>query len=339
MDCKEHLLYFFTKGKISLSQYDHKFLTNLQMIIHRDKRVTTNQANLFDKLISKYTKQLSKNGYDKDTLSVLPWKSMVVESTIEYTGARVSLENNELEVKVPFNKNFIADFRDIPHNVFEWNRDLKRYKAEFSTTALKILYHTLPKYFPSVTYCEVLNNLLEELKMFEAKYWEPTLTSVNGKLVLLAVNDILGNLVQDIELDLNPKTIFKLSMLGIKIDPSLLDDPKLQFAGNFEVEVDLDELETVANWIKELGVPVIYGRGLSTNARSIQLEVKNMFDMKGIYTLPERDVMMGTHIQTSNKFTPMVIQYYKNKNDLRFYHKTHISKCITIINKRPIDIK
>jgi hypothetical protein len=339
MDCKEHLLYFFTKGKISLSQYDHKFLANLQMILHRDKRVTTNQANLFDKLIGKYAKQLSKNGYNSEQLLVLPWKSLVVESTVEYTGARVSLENDTLVVKVPFNKNFIADFRDIPHNMFEWNREDKRYKSEFSTSALKILYYTLPKYFPSVTYCDTLNEIFSELTKFEAKYWEPTLTSINDRLTIVAVNYILGDLIKDIELDLNPKTIYKLSMLGIKVDPSLMDNPKLNFAGNFEVEVDLDELATIAEWIKELGAPVIYGRGLTTTARPIQLEVKKIFDTVGVYALHERDLALDTHVQTSNKFNPMVIQYYKHKNDVRFYNKNNISKYITITNKRPVDIK
>ena len=55
MKNKEQLLYFFLQGKISLSQYDYKFMANLQSIIQNNMRVTSNQAELFGKLISKYT--------------------------------------------------------------------------------------------------------------------------------------------------------------------------------------------------------------------------------------------------------------------------------------------
>ena len=68
MKNKEQLLYFFLQGKISLSQYDYKFMANLQTMIQRDHRVTTGQANLFDNLISKYKKQLTKCGLDKAEL-------------------------------------------------------------------------------------------------------------------------------------------------------------------------------------------------------------------------------------------------------------------------------
>ena len=54
MKNKEQLLYFFLQGKISLSQYDYKFMANLQTMIQNQNRVTSNQADLFDKLISKY---------------------------------------------------------------------------------------------------------------------------------------------------------------------------------------------------------------------------------------------------------------------------------------------
>ena len=112
MKNKEQLLYFFLQGKISLSQYDYKFMANLLGMIQNKDRVTTNQAELFDHLISKYKKQLTKNGYDKDTLKVLPWKTMLVESTPEYTGATVYMLNDDIIISVPFNKGFISAFRN-----------------------------------------------------------------------------------------------------------------------------------------------------------------------------------------------------------------------------------
>ena len=108
-----------------MSQYDYKFMANLQTMIQRDQRVTTGQATLFDNLISKYKKQLSKLGLDKAELKELEWNSTLVESTAEYTGASVILLNDELTFRVPFNKTFISKFREVKDNTFVWDKERK----------------------------------------------------------------------------------------------------------------------------------------------------------------------------------------------------------------------
>jgi hypothetical protein len=55
--------------------------------------------------------QLTKNGYVKEELKSLPWKTLIVESTSEYTGALVSMIDDLLTIRVPFNKQFISQFR------------------------------------------------------------------------------------------------------------------------------------------------------------------------------------------------------------------------------------
>ena len=155
---KEQLLYFFLQGKISLSQYDYKFMANLLSMIQNQHRVTSNQATLFDNLISKYKKQLTKNGFDKDTLKALPWKTTVVESTPEYTGASVSLDDDTISIRVPFNKQFISAFRNVKNNTFDWNKDSKTYTAKFNTNAFKIAYTILPEFFHSVRYDQELQS-------------------------------------------------------------------------------------------------------------------------------------------------------------------------------------
>lgn len=265
MNNKEHLLYFFLSGTISLSQYDYKFMSNLQTMISNDSRVTTNQATLFDNLISKYQKQLSKAGYDKQTLKALPWKTSVIESTAEHTGARVSLFDNELKIRVPFNKSFIAHFREnVVDNPFDWDKESKYYRAYFTTNALKIAVKSLPKYFPTVTYHDDLVDIMNELKKYEAPVWDPTLINNNGHLMIAATNHIIDNIVKDINLQLNMKTLHTLSRHGIKTDTKITDtDPKLKFAAEYVTEVDLDDMEQVAAWVKELDCDgVILGRGI-----------------------------------------------------------------------------
>lgn len=340
MDHKEHLLYFFLTGKISLSQYDHKFLSNLQMMIHKDSRVTSNQANLFDKLISKYTRQLNKHGYDKEILKDLPWKALVVESSIQHTSARVSIDGDDLVIRVPFNKNFISSFRDTIHNPFDWVRDQKNYRASFSTHALKIVHEVLPKFFPTVIYCDQLTNIIDELKAYESKYWVPTLTSINGKLYVVAVNDILGDMISDMELTPTPQTFFKLSVLGVAIDPILIgDDPMLKFASEFITEVDLDDFTTISKWIVELGcTKVIFGRGIASSGTGmIRNEIVSAIEQsKILHPLS----YIETQKLTVSDIAPMLIQYPRNNNRPSIRENQEIiSKCIIVKNKRPIDIK
>ena len=265
MNTKEHLLYFFLSGTISLSQYDYKFMTNLQTMISNDSRVTSNQATLFDNLISKYQKQLTKAGHDKQMLKALPWKTTVVESTAEHTGARVSLFDNEIKIRVPFNKSFISHFReDIDRNPFTWDKESKYYKTALTTNALMIAITSLPKYFPAVTYHDDLVDIMNELKKYEAPVWNPTLINNNGHLMIAATNPIIDNIIKDMDLQLNMKTLHTLSRHGIKTDNKITDtDPKLKFAAEYVTEVDLDNMDQVAEWVKELDCDgVILGRGI-----------------------------------------------------------------------------
>ena len=330
MDCKEHLIYFFLQGKISLSQYDQKFLTNLQLMVHRDSRITTNQAALFDKLISKYARQLTKNGLDKETLKELPWKANVVTSSTEFTGARVSLKDDTLILRVPFNKNFIAEFRDVKHNPFEWQRDDKVYSAPYSTYGLKILKENLHKYFPAVMYCELLEPILSELKAYEAEVWDPTLVKVNGRLMVIALNSILGDLVENIELNDDPLTMFKLSQLGIKVHPSLIVDAETKFASEFITEVDLDDLPTAVKWMQNLGINMaVFGRGLTLN-KPIKQTV--------ISILESASIKPDWETKTFN-VAPVLLQYH-NQPDTRAYYSTEaVSKCVLIKNSRPIEVR
>jgi hypothetical protein len=308
------------------------------MMIHKDSRITTNQANLFDKLISKYARQLNKHDYDKETLKSLPWKALLVESSIQHTSARVSINDDNLVIKVPFNKNFISSFRETIHNPFEWMREHKSYSATFSTYALKTAYEVLPKFFPTVIYCDKLAKIIDELKTYESKFWTPTLTSINDRLYIVAVNDVLGELLSDIELSLTPKTFFQLSMLGVNIDPKLITDDRLKFAAEFITEVDLDEFTTISQWIVDLGCnEVKFGRGIATSGNGMirneilaAIEHNKIIHPMSYVDIKQREV---------NQIPPMLIQYPRNNKTGIRDNQEIISKCIIVKNKRPIDIK
>jgi hypothetical protein len=333
MKNKEQLLYFFLQGKISLSQYDYKFMANLQTIIQRNHRVTTGQANLFDNLISKYKKQLTKCGLDKVELKALDWNSTLVESTTDYTGAYVSLFNDTLNIRVPFNKPFISKFREVKDNTFVWDKESKVYKTAFSTTALKISTQVLYKFFPTVKYCDELSPILTSLSELESgtTVWNPTLCMVNDKLIIAGCNSIIGEIVKDMELSLESNLLFNLNKLGIDIDPTIISDyPKLQFAANNVYEAEIIDAENIIGWMKNLGCEyVVIGRGLRTALNQEQLaSTIEKYGMKPVGPLSYGKLPDGVC---------MMLQHTSNVGIHSF--SGNISKTVVLKDSRPIEVQ
>lgn len=330
---KEHLLHYFLNQSIRLSNYDQKFLNNLEHLIHRFNRITTNQAILFDKLISKYSKQFTKAGFEKEDLKRLVWKTPVVESTPEYTGAQVSLVGNIIRLKVPFNKNFISIFRNLQDNSFEWNRNSKEYYSPLSTMALKILYHVLPNHFSSVSYSTEINEILEIGKAYTATFWNPTYVKINNNFYLLASNNILDEQVKDIPFNDDPNTLFHLSQFGIQIDESVTEgDPKKIFAGEIRPVIELDNLSTVANWLSELKVTKVYfGRGIGDAVT--RKEIEAIFKKINIEYKTNSNFFSDEQTDTSS-----MVQLTSGSDVSPFYKGKRISKYIILLNSRPVNI-
>lgn len=332
MNNKEQLLYFFLQGKISLSQYDYKFMANLQTMIRDKNRITSNQAGLFDKLIDKYKKQLTKNGYDVADLQALVWKTMLVESTEEYTGASVSIKDDGLVLRVPFNKTFINSFREIKNNPFVWDKESKLYLAPFSTTAFKIAATKLASYFPSVRFCDESQDILNELDKLSAQIWNPTLIKVQDQLVVAAASPVLAELISEIDLKLDSVTLFKLNQMGVTISPELIaSDPKLIFAANRVYEIELTQIETAISWMKSLGCKnVVLGRGL-----------RNIINQDGLTNMVEKYGMKSIGPMSFGRLPDdgltMMIQHTSNI-DSRAYSGA-ISKTVVLKDSRPIEVK
>lgn len=345
MTSKEQLLYFFLNGKISLSQYDYKFMSNLTMMISKNGRVTSNQAELFDNLVSKYQKQLTKQGYSKEALKALPWKTDVVESSTLYTGATVKIMNDEIVIRVPFNKNFIAAFRNIKDNHFDWVKDEKIYRGPFSTASFKIVANELSKYFSVVNYCDESSAILNDLKKFsDAKIWNPTLVDVNGNLILAATNPTISELLGDRKLSRDPKFLMELTHMGIIIDKTVTNsDPLLEFASSRVSDLEITNLEEGIKWMSLLGCThLIIGRGLRNqfNINSITATVEKygiepiVPATYGNVVVPDKTargtVMMMQHVSNSGVRYPITNVVSSD---------TAISKIVVIKDSRPIEVR
>ena len=317
MDCKEHLLHFFLSTEISLSHYDSNFITSLYNMAHTHNRITTNQAALFDTLIGKYARQLSKAGLVVAQLKELLWKTPIIESSPELTGAKVSLIDDTLLLRVAYNKKFISDFRDVDDNPFQWNREEKVYKATFSTYGLKIIVSLIDNYFSNVSYCPVVTNLLNQLDKFNTiAIWTPTLVKINGNLYVAGCNDIIGALIKDVDLKLDIHTLYTLSQYGITIDSTLVEhDPKLKFAAECITEIDLSDIGIAAEWINELGCnQVLMGKGIQSLIKRASYEFSPLFNVSIFDKLNIE--LSNVDTRTTSNSLPILIQYNSHRLQL-----------------------
>jgi hypothetical protein len=270
---------------------------------------------------------------DKVELKALDWNSTLVESTTEYTGAYVSLFNDTLNIRVPFNKSFITKFREVKDNTFVWDKESKVYRTNFSTTALKISTQVLHKFFPTVKYCDELSTILISLSELESgtTVWNPTLCMVNGRLVIAGCNSIIGEIVRDMELSLEPNLLFKLSKLGIDVDPDIISDyPKLQFAANNVYEAEIIDVENIIGWMKNLGCEnVVIGRGLRTALNQEQLaKTIEKYGMKPLGPVSYVKLPDGVS---------MLLQHTSNVGINSF--SENISKTVVLKDSRPIEVQ
>ena len=117
---KEQLIYFM-ESTLRLSRYDIRFLQNLVKIILVRMRVTSNEAKLVDKSIEKYERQYVKNQMFIKELLNRPWKTVVVETTDEYTSAQIGIVDDNMILKTPYNKAFITACRSLSQSSFVWD--------------------------------------------------------------------------------------------------------------------------------------------------------------------------------------------------------------------------
>jgi hypothetical protein len=236
------------------------------------------------------------------------------------------------------NNKFIKRFDDIKDNTFNWDKTKKAYISSMSTYALKIAYTILPKYFPEVYYCNHIKRILSEVSGLTADLiWEPTLVNINNNYYIIAINEPIGNRISNIELNTDPKTLFKLSKLGIKTHKDLIDSKIKKFASEFVTETEINETE-IAVWLKELDVKqVLLGKGVHT----AYLKTKQLFvpliknlEKNNIEVVPVKsDFAVDSTIKT-----PVLLQYHGDESR-KFCGAGAVAKCVFIKNSNPIEVK
>jgi hypothetical protein len=256
---KENLLNFMVKGHVHLSKKDYGFFSNLIKIIEERKQVTTNQSKLFDKLILKYQRQLKKCNFDLYELQKLNWQVELVDTKQEYLIAILSIEDNQLHFKSPFNTQFLNSFKRIENNTMVWDRNRKVYIGPFYTHLIKKITVLAEKHFGKIHYCPVLQQLVNDVMSYNDLIFEPTLVESNGNFYIGACNESLSNAIKDIKLESSPKILNMLSQFGITISEKITNKSNfLQFAGQYLVKDDVVNIDQIIKWLKLLDIEHVY---------------------------------------------------------------------------------
>lgn len=327
---KEHLNDYFLTGQIHLSKKDYGFFSNLRYLIKDTNQITSNQTKLFDKLISKYKRQLNKQGYKVEDLANLLWKVEVVESKKEYLEARLFTDRNMICFKLPFNNQFIKYFRQLNNNTFEWDKTHKRYQSQYSTYALKLALNSLQKFYKDISFDSAINDILTEVNQFNTStVWEPTLIKSNDKYYVAGLTETLFTQIKDLTLSDDPQTLFELSRYGIKIDEEVIQNDNFKkFASSFYVTVDIDDMSKVLLYLKLLNVHQITLASDMIYTKEISKEIKQKILDTGLECYPP-------YTQSTND--SVLFQYSRNAYTVK---KTkNVLKCITLTNSRPVNVK
>lgn len=334
---KENVLSYFLYEQIRLSKYDNSFVSNLYVLIQKNKIVTTNQADLFDKIILKYQKQLYKLGHNASYLVSLNWKVPIEPSSVAFTGAKLSLVDNMIVVKVPFNKKFINELKQN-NDSYHWDSVDKAYKSTFTTLSFKYMVQKLPKFFEHVIYCTESQKLLDKLAPYNANnlLWNPALVKTkNNKYFVSGINETLYEKIKNFELSDDLQCLYELSKLGISINDNIIqNDNRKLFASNFIYYTDIEFLSELNKIFSEFNITKVY----LTHSFLSRLHSKNYIKYDFVKLL--NNVSLIPHTQITNKDKDVIfLSIGTTLMNSAIINSKIISKIIVITNSNPIDTK
>jgi hypothetical protein len=330
---KEEALVLLLTNEFRLNKYDKNFLSNLSILLAKNRHITTNQDILFTKLLEKYKRQLKKMKVDHSELLLLKWHTKVIESSTEFTEAHLSVHDGRIMLRVPFNKKLIEKLREFDsHNYLQWNSIDKCYYSDYYTHVIKNILNVIPNYYKLNISQDIINELNQLLDYEDIQYWNPTLVKIKDHYYIIACNEPLVEAIKHIELNNDPKTLCEISRYGINIDKSITQGNKfLEFASNYDSIIDVSELDTLHQYCKLLDI-----KNIICNYR-----IKRTKDMKNYF-----DKILGSNgLNVYYDVIDNPRKEYHGKSIYLYYfstavveHPNYVTKKVRITNSNPIKI-
>lgn len=337
---KEQLIYFLI-NRISLGTYDKRFLNNIQtqnLLIQ--KPLTSNQANLLDKIVSRYSKQLGKLELSVQELLDLPWERKPIPSLPEYTEAYLSYNDDFITFRSPYKKDFISEFNK--ESVYaKWNNTEKCWTMPANTFTLKVINELVLKHYGKVNYCSELKNFIAEVELYkDYKYWNPTLVYANNTFLIKGITEPLCNAIKDITFDGSLKSLTLLSYYGVSIDDSVItqysnyyDSESIDFAIASKLNLELGD-ETVVDKLIKIGADLIIFSSMTHSSEMYFNRLKELFLSKIRYIDMTHEIHASDYI--ANSKYPVLINSHLWINDNQ---PMPVAKVLYTVNSQPITLK
>jgi hypothetical protein len=269
---------------VRLSRYDQQFVNNISMYSYSHNRITTNQHNLFIRIIEKYNKQFHSKKIDVALIKQLPWHVPVVPSLPEYTNPTVYIEEGTIVIKAPYNKAYLKSLRESDLYKLQWDKENKQHLLPYSISNLKNVLSVTSDHFTLLECSDEIKELLNRLTVYDtAQFWNPTLVYRNDQFIVHAFNQRLNDAICDIQVN-DLKSLADLARCGIEMHDSVIDyfsqfhdNEKVKFACANHYETEAIDFPKIIEWLHELECDFIKdpGHGLSQLFRNTNVLQKN----------------------------------------------------------------
>jgi len=205
---------------LRFSHSDILFFKKLGHVIYHQNKITSNQDQLFNKLVKKYRKQLKKYFvntpfFDPDKIEQLPWKKVtVIQSDPKFKIPSVWINNGNINLRVPHKKEFMSKVnvskKYLIHfasdsyiaPAFSWVPEERIYTTKYTQRSLRYITSLCQKHIDTVVYCDDIQKKLSSLDLYkDCKYWSPTLVNIRGRWYIMAANNSLYNAIKHIDFD------------------------------------------------------------------------------------------------------------------------------------------
>lgn len=343
---QEQLIYYLLQN-VSLGTYDKRFLNNtMQLNVTAKKPVTTNQAELLNKITLRYARQLAKKELQATELIALPWSLSPTQSLPEFTEAFVYVEDELLKIRSPYKTEFVKSLRELGY--LTWNREQRTWHSTYSECTLKPVIQLVKYHFNDINFCDEIEgalNTVEEYK--DIKYWDPVLVNKNGSLYILAITPSLYEATKHIPLELSVQSFSNLIFHGVGIDSELVIElhtkmggtPEalelIEFAINHTPSMELSSTDKLVKYLKAINADYVV---LS------ELFGVNSFHLTNIRTgLSEHNIK---HVVIDRKKADMAeildFKKYKlpiiiNTGTWRYNLNKTAAKMINLVNSQPVN--
>lgn len=341
---KEQFIDYMVKY-ISLGTYDRRFLDSLvSMNLVSNKPVTSNQAELLNTITKRYHRQLAKQELDSKEMIELKWTLAPIASLPQFTQAFISIEDDVITLRSPYKKEFVSSLRSL--DLMDWNKEERTWTAPATESILRDVINLTENNYPDVNYCPIVANIIDELAEYETiKYWNPTLTRINGNLYIVACNANLMKALENVPIDLSFSCLAKLTQMGIDVSQDLIAEiydsmedgdraiKEITFALDPTPFIDEFNYSVIIDRLKMIQADMVVLVGWYVTNKSHVMELGNLLKANGIpHVMIKRSEDMTIDPRDYNM--PVKLEL-----GISTVSSKHMAKNIRLVNSNPVEYK